>query len=90
MLTRHRTAIEMLIAIVELCQNPIGKTELYYRMETSYAVLNHWIEKALNLHLIQNVPDRRSRPTKYEITQKGKDFLQTWKNLQPFLSAEEG
>jgi len=80
LLSKKRTPLEFLVAIVQNCGTPIRKTDLYFRIQTSFTVFNRVVTTAQNLGLIEEVSKR------YKITQKGAEFLQAWTKLQSFLS----
>jgi len=80
--SKKRTPLEFLVAIVQNCGTPIRKTDLYFRIQTSFTVFNRVVTTAQNLGLIEEVSKR------YKITQKGAEFLQAWTKLQSFLSVE--
>lgn len=82
MLEKRRTAYDFLQEIVEACREPIERTNLYYKIRTTYGVFNGKLNIALRYGLVENLGE------KYHITQKGKVFLNAWANVQTLLKEE--
>jgi len=86
MFLQRRTSYDNLVSTVQGCVKPIGKTDLYYKLKTSFDVFNRWLNLAMRYRLIEDVGE----PTcsKFQITAKGAKFLEKWAELQNFLKEE--
>jgi len=82
MLGQRRNVYDIIVEIVEGCLEPTAKTNLYYKIKTSGDVLYRLINTAIRFKLIKNIGN------KYQTTQKGKEFLERWAQLQTFLKEE--
>jgi len=82
MLGKRRTYYDIVVEIVNTCQTPIGKTDLYYKIKTQFSLFELWLNTSLRFKLIKNVG------SKYHTTGKGINFLKAWAGLQTFLKEE--
>jgi len=83
MLTDRRVSYDFVVRITETCLDPIGKTHLYHIIGTTHRSLEQWLNLAIRLKLIKAIDNN-----KYQTTQKGKNFLNAWANVQTFLKEE--
>jgi len=61
------------------CSKPIMKTDILYKVRLTAGKLTSIMDKMLHAGLLIQVDDR------YYITEKGRDFIRTWRKIQSFL-----
>jgi len=83
LIERRRNAYDFIAQITQICKDPTGKTALYHAVKTAYRAFERWLNKAIQLKLIQPMEDNT-----FQTTIKGHEFLKKWAELQTFLKEE--
>ena len=82
----RRTSLEIIAEILSLCRDPQSKTRLLYKENLTWHVLNQYLGQMQSLGLLEI----HHRPTKYLATQKGRIFLEKWKEIAEILMCTHG
>ena len=91
MLGSRRSNYDFVVEILQICVDPIEITKLYHKVKTQHSILMRWLNIGLNCGLVENFivkrqeGCRRSEQSKYQTTQKGRDFLELWIKVQTFI-----
>ncbi len=82
----HRGRLDIIADILGASFGGVRKTYLMYRCNLSFKQLKYYLEFLLNKKLLQMVGDnKRSNPSLFKITGKGKKFLEAYKGLKSLM-----
>ena len=73
-----RDRIEIMAEILELCLAPTSKTRVMYGTNLSWKMLQHYLAHMQERRLLEV----RKRLKKYITTEKGRDFIEKWRELK--------
>jgi len=76
-----RNRLEIMARILSLCKEPQTKTRIMYGTNLSWRMLLKYLSLLQSIGLLEV----HHSPTKYQITQKGLEFLKKWKELTKLL-----
>ncbi len=76
----RRTETEIIVAILEATEEPINKTAIVYKTNINFKLAKKYLDMLQANCLIEKNPEN-----KYQITDKGKSYLQKAKELSLFL-----
>ena len=76
-----RDRVEIMAEILGLCAKPKTKTRVMYGINRSWKMLQHYLSY-MQEHELLEVQDES---TKYVATDRGRDFVTKWKELQKFF-----
>lgn len=83
----HRTKYDIINAILNCALTPKRKTEIYYKSKLGGTQYTKYINQLLERGLLKEVPGgMRLQVT----TEKGKKFLEAFKQIKALLIVEEG
>jgi predicted transcriptional regulator len=82
----HRGRLDIIADILGASFGGVRKTYLMYRCNLSFKQLKYYLEFLLHKKLLQMVGDnKKSNPSLFKITRKGKKFLQAYKGLKSLM-----
>jgi predicted transcriptional regulator len=82
----HRGRLDIIADILTASFGGVKKTLLMYRCNLSFKQLKHYLEFMLRKKLLCVVPgDDGANPGLFEITDKGKEFLNNYKALKALM-----
>ena len=76
-----RDRVEIMAEILGLCSEPRTKTHVMYGTNLSWKMLQYYLSELQALELLE-VHDNSTR---YVITNRGREFVEKWKELQQLL-----
>lgn len=76
----RRTETEIIVAILEAAGEPINKTAIVYKTNINFKLAKKYLDLLQANGLIE-----KNLENKYQITDKGKSYLQKAKELSQFL-----
>ena len=76
-----RDRIEIIAEILGLCSQPRTKTRVMYGTNLSWTMLQHYLSY-MQEHMLLKIQEKS---TKYVTTERGKEFVAKWKELQKFF-----
>jgi predicted transcriptional regulator len=76
----RRTKIDIIAAILESADGPINKTAIVYKTNINFKLAGKYLDILEANGLIERKPEN-----KYQITDKGRSYLQKAKELSQFL-----
>ena len=77
MFTKERTRLEIIAEILSSCKKPQNKTGLRQKVNLSWHTLTVYLDQIRPMGLLENLDGS----TRYLVTQKGRRFLEEWKEL---------
>ncbi|UCC57965.1 MAG: transcriptional regulator [Candidatus Bathyarchaeum sp.] len=77
----RRDRVEIMAEILGLCSKPQTKTQVMYGTNLSWKMLQHYLSQLQLLDLLEI--DGKS--AKYVTTQRGKEFVEKWRELNELL-----
>jgi len=83
---KRRNRFSIIADILASAVNGTSKTHLMYKARLSYAQLKKYTSKLVKLKLLKITVNRR--PLIYEATEKGKSFLEIYRELDELLKPE--
>jgi predicted transcriptional regulator len=81
LVTLKRDRVEIMAEILGLCSKQQTKTQVMYGTNLSWKMLQHYLSQLQALNLLKF----HKESTKYLTTQRGKEFVKKWKELQELL-----
>jgi predicted transcriptional regulator len=82
----HRGRLDIIADMLNASHGGVKKTYLMYRCNLSFKQLKHYLDFMLKKRLIIAVVQvGDSNPGLFEVTDKGKEFLKTYKNLKALI-----
>jgi len=82
---RKRGRFKILCEILSISQTPTPKTHILYRCNLSYDQLQKYLRYLTDIGLLRTVQEQNRKC--YQITEKGKEFLQRYNHLKRLLKA---
>ena len=76
-----RDRVEIMAEILCLCSEPRTKTHVMYGTNLSWKMLQFYLSELQSLGLLEVHDDS----TRYITTDRGRDFVEKWKDLQQLL-----
>ena len=76
-----RDRVEIMAEILGLCLEPQNKTQVMYGTNLSWKMLQHYLSQLQSLDLLEV----HGKSTKYVATQRGKEFVEKWRELKKLL-----
>jgi predicted transcriptional regulator len=76
----RRTETEIIVAILEVAGEPINKTAIVYKTNINFKLARKYLNMLQANGLIEKNPEN-----KYQITDKGKSYLNKAKELSQFI-----
>ena len=76
-----RDRIEIMAEILGLCSEPRTKTRVMYGTTLSLTMLQHYLSYMQEHELLEI----QEKSTKYVTTERGKEFVAKWEELQEFF-----
>jgi len=83
---RRRNRFGIIADILASALNGTSKTHLMYKAKLSYAQLKKYTSRLVKLKLLKITA--RAKPIIYETTEKGKSFLEIYKELVELLKSQ--
>jgi predicted transcriptional regulator len=77
----HRGHLQIFVEILDFCEKPQVKTRVMYRTNISYTMLQKCLLQLLGCELLEV----HHSAERYATTEKGREFLSKWKELQELL-----
>ncbi len=82
----HRGRLDIIADILDASLGGVKKTYLMYRCNLSFKQLKYYLEFLLHKKLLHMVGDnKKSNPSLFKITGKGKKFLEAYKGLKSLM-----
>jgi len=82
----HRGSLDIVADMLNASHGGVKKTYLMYRCNLSFKQLNHYLDFMLKKKLLCAVAlVGDSNPGLFEVTDKGRKFLKTYKNLKALM-----
>lgn len=72
---KHRDKVDIVAKILMAASQNVGKTQIMYQANLNYDMLMKYLTEALNFQFIMLDSERRF----YQITDKGQDFLEAYR-----------
>ncbi len=72
---KHRDKVDIVAKILMAASQNVGKTQIMYQANLNYDMLMKYLTEALNFQFIMLDSERRY----YQITNKGQEFLEAYK-----------
>jgi len=82
-----RGRLEIIYEILSICRKPTNKTSILYKCNLSYNQLQKYLSYLLSQNLLKSFKGERKQF--YQVTEKGKDFLDEYEQLNTFLEKEK-
>ncbi len=82
-----RGRLDIIYEILSVCRKPAKKTSILYRCNLSYNQLQKYLEYLTILGLLSSFQTEALKF--YQITNRGKEFLDEYKRLDIFLEREK-
>lgn len=82
MLMAKRISLEIMAEILRLCIQAQSKTQVMYRTNLSWEMLQKYLSRLQSLAFLE---EAHHSLTKYATTQKGLKFLEKWREIGEFL-----
>ncbi len=76
----RRNEMEIIVAILEVASEPINKTAIVYKTNINFKLAKKYLDMLQANGLIEKTPEN-----KYQITDKGRSYLQKAKELSQFI-----
>ena len=76
-----RDRVEIMAEILGLCLEPRSKTRVMYGTNLSWKMLQNYLSHLQERGLLEAL----NNSTKYLTTERGRDFVEKWKELQQLL-----
>ena len=73
-----RDRVEIMAEILCLCSKPKTKTRVMYGTNLSWKMLQHYLSHMQS----QGLLEAQDNSTKYVTTERGRDFVEKWKELK--------
>ena len=73
-----RDRVEIMAEILGLCLEPRNKTRVMYGTNLSWKMLQNYLSHLQERGLLE----AQNNPTKYLTTERGRDFVEKWKELK--------
>lgn len=80
-----RDKFTLIIEILNNCMQPVKKTHLLYKAEINFKQLDRYLNLLMSLGLLKSIAEPFNG---YEITPKGKQFLELFNGNNSTLSSE--
>ncbi len=77
-----RDSLEIMADILGLCSTPKTKTHVMYGTNLSWKMLQNYLSELQSRKLLEN--QRKSKT--YVTTEKGKEFMEKWRELKELLA----
>ncbi len=82
-----RGRLEIIYEILSICRKPTNKTSILYKCNLSYNQLQKYLSYLLSQNLLKSFKGERKQF--YQVTEKGKDFLDEYEQLNTLLEKEK-
>jgi len=76
-----RDRVEIMAEILGLCSEPRTKTHVMYGTNLSWKMLQYYLSELQSLELLEI----HEESTRYVTTNRGREFVEKWKELQQLL-----
>ena len=76
-----RPRVQIMAEILSLCRQPQTKTQVMYRTNMSWEMLQKYLSQLQSLEMLEV----RNSLTKYVTTQRGLEFVEKWRELTELL-----
>ena len=86
-MSRRRSNIEIIAEMLKVGENGVGKTEIMYSVNMSYAQLQKYLKFLLNNGLVTKV-EVGNPCVRYHVTDKGTELLRSIENVLDILDVE--
>lgn len=83
---RNRSRVEILVNILSVAHEGALKTHIMYKANLSHKQLDKYITHLSNNGMLKRVPDPASGKLRYEVTEKGVEFLKDYSRLSNYFS----
>jgi predicted transcriptional regulator len=81
----HRSRIDIIANILNTAEHGAKKTHIMYQCNLSYRQLTGYLQLLDDMNLLTRNP---KNPNTYQVTQKGKNFTQAYKNMKAILDTK--
>ncbi len=81
----HRSRIDIIANILNTAEHGAKKTHIMYQCNLSYRQLTGYLTLLNDMNLLTKNP---KNPSTYQVTQKGKNFTQAYKNMKAILDTK--
>jgi predicted transcriptional regulator len=85
----HRSRIDIIANILHAAEGGAKKTHIMYKCNLSFRQLHIYLNYLTERKLLKSIPAKtgeRNDSNTYEITEKGKAFIQAYRNIRALLS----
>ena len=83
---KRRDRLYIIAEILDIAKDGALKTQIMYKANLSFAQLNTYISLLIETHLLEMT--KKGRKTIYKTTQKGTEYMQSYKEVIETLSTD--
>lgn len=81
---KRRGEFDIISDILECAINPLVKTEIMYKANLSFSQLKIYLNLLISTNLLEEINSSRRE---YKTTEKGKQFISNYKEIQKILNS---